>query len=175
MDLNINEIKVKNRIRDDLGDLTSLKESITTFGLLSPIIVNTHRELITGERRLRACKELGMTTISAIIRNTFDDIAMALKAERDENTCRKDFTIEEMVRLAAKIRPYEEAAAKKRQKEAGKNHGKGKPIASENVSEAIPAEANRSRKRIADVVGISAPTLKKAELVVDATKHEDPK
>lgn len=61
--MKISEIKVKNRFRKDLGDLTSLKESIASVGLLQPIVIDEEGNLIAGERRLRAFIELGKTEI----------------------------------------------------------------------------------------------------------------
>ena len=51
--------------------IAELASSIKNYGLLQPITVrkteNDYFELIAGERRLRACKMLGETTISAIV------------------------------------------------------------------------------------------------------------
>ena len=55
---------------------TELVHSIATIGLLQPVVVRTHGggyELIAGERRLRASKDAGLTTIPVIIRETADD------------------------------------------------------------------------------------------------------
>jgi ParB family transcriptional regulator, chromosome partitioning protein len=56
--------------------------SIREVGLLQPIVVrplpesgvgDPHYELIMGERRLRASKQLGLETIPAIVKNTADE------------------------------------------------------------------------------------------------------
>ncbi len=57
--------------RDPIGeeDVEGMKAHIRS-GILEPIIVHQKRdgfELIAGERRLRAAKSLGMTTIPAMI------------------------------------------------------------------------------------------------------------
>lgn len=54
----------------DEDDLASLTESIRQHGVLQPIIVrkvNASVELIAGERRLRAAKRAGMSTIPAVV------------------------------------------------------------------------------------------------------------
>ncbi|MFH0945146.1 MAG: ParB/RepB/Spo0J family partition protein [Planctomycetota bacterium] len=59
----------------DEAQLASLKESIANDGLLQPILVRRKGvgyELIAGERRLRACKELGLPRIPAMIRPVED-------------------------------------------------------------------------------------------------------
>ena len=48
--MKIHDIIIKHRIRKDLGDLSSLKQSIEKYGLLHPIIINKKNELISGER-----------------------------------------------------------------------------------------------------------------------------
>ena len=55
--LRITDIKVSSRHRKDMGDLTSLAESIRQNGLLQPISVTEKLELVFGERRLRAHKD----------------------------------------------------------------------------------------------------------------------
>lgn len=48
------------------SSLASLADSIKRYGVLQPVIVNQYNELISGERRFRACKLLNMQTIPAI-------------------------------------------------------------------------------------------------------------
>ena len=60
--------------RVDLGNLDELKSSIDQFGLIQPIIVRPVEEtrrfmLVAGERRYTAAKELGLSTIKAIVRS----------------------------------------------------------------------------------------------------------
>ena len=60
----------------DDDELAELSFSISTIGLLQPIVVRrsgSGYELIAGERRLRASKLAGLTAIPAIIRSTDDD------------------------------------------------------------------------------------------------------
>ena len=59
----------------DEDALAELVTSIRTIGLLQPIVVRptaTGYELVAGERRLRASKEVGLTVIPALIRHTDD-------------------------------------------------------------------------------------------------------
>lgn len=53
------------------GSLTKLKENIREVGLLQPILVEEKEDgrylLISGERRLRACKQLGHKKIRAVL------------------------------------------------------------------------------------------------------------
>lgn len=51
--------------------LKELEDSIKQYGLMQPVVVRrineSEYELIAGERRLRACKNIGLLTISAVV------------------------------------------------------------------------------------------------------------
>ena len=58
--IDINEIKISDRIRKDYGILQELADDIKENGLINPPVVTCDTyELIAGERRLRAMKLLG--------------------------------------------------------------------------------------------------------------------
>lgn len=94
--INIEDIKIKKRVRKDLGDLEALKNGLRTYGLLNPITLNSKHELIAGERRLQAAKQLGWTNINAVILNNISDID-ELEMELEENNQRKEFTDQELL------------------------------------------------------------------------------
>ena len=94
--VNINDIKIKKRVRRDLGDLEALKNSLRTYGLLNPITLNSKYELIAGERRLQAAKQLGWTNINAGVQSNLSDVE-ELEMELEENNQRKEFTKEELL------------------------------------------------------------------------------
>ncbi len=96
MFVNIEDIKVKRRVRKDLGDLQPLMDSLRTYGLLNPISINSKFQLIAGERRLEAAKALGWTKINAIMIDSLDEIGQ-LELEMEENNQRKPFTEEELI------------------------------------------------------------------------------
>ena len=95
MKLKIEDVKVGERIRQEMGDLTSLKDSILEVGLLNPIIVNEEYELLSGLRRLEACRELGWTEIEVSVFDTNSDSVKNLDLEYHENLGRIDFQLEE--------------------------------------------------------------------------------
>lgn len=96
MIINICDIKIKKRVRKDLGDLENLKDSLRRYGLLSPITINSKNELVAGQRRLESAKQLGWTTINANIIEVEDKIGQ-LEMELEENTQRLPFTDEELL------------------------------------------------------------------------------
>ena len=77
--ININEINVnKNQLRLEFSDETieGLADSIKDNGLLQPITVrkvDNGYELVSGERRLKACKMNGMEEIEAIVVDLNDE------------------------------------------------------------------------------------------------------
>lgn len=69
-DVSINPLQPRRNF--DPAELTELKESIEQHGILQPLVVrrlgpDTY-ELIAGERRLRASKELGWSKVPAVVR-----------------------------------------------------------------------------------------------------------
>jgi ParB/RepB/Spo0J family partition protein len=92
----INEVKIGDRFRQDLGDIAELADSIRKVGLIQPIVINGSNELIAGARRLEAFKHLGRTSIPFRV----IDVPSMLLAEHDENQVRKDFTLTERDAIA---------------------------------------------------------------------------
>ena len=98
--LKIADIKVGNRHRKEMGDLSTLSQSIRENGLLQPIGVTEKMELVFGERRLRAHKDVlkKKTILARIV-----DVPSIIAGEHDENEIRKDFTPSERVSIAKAI------------------------------------------------------------------------
>lgn len=96
MQVTIESIKVEQRVRTDMGDLTALKESMSKHGQISPILLTRQHVLIAGHRRLTAARELGWHEIEAVCVDK-PDAADQLELELQENVYRKDFTPEELL------------------------------------------------------------------------------
>ena len=100
------------KVLDD-GDMEALTESIRTHGVLTPLLVrpaeeNTY-EVVSGHRRLHACKKLGIETVPTLICTLErDDAIIALV---DSNLHRE------------KILPSEKAFAYKLKMEALRHQG----------------------------------------------------
>ncbi len=95
MQIPIEEIVIKRRIRQDLGDLSKLMESLKAYGLMNPILINSNRELIAGRRRLEAATRLGWKNIEAHIVDTGSDVD-ELEMEIDENLHRRNLSAVEL-------------------------------------------------------------------------------
>ncbi|MGL4981986.1 MAG: ParB N-terminal domain-containing protein [Treponemataceae bacterium] len=94
--VNVDSIKIKNRVRKDLGDLESLKESLRRYGLISPILITADNELVAGHRRLEAAKLLGWVNINATIIDTKDKVCL-FEIELEENNQRLAFSDNELL------------------------------------------------------------------------------
>lgn len=80
--------------RKDFGDLTDLAESIKEKGIIEPIIVRPRDgkyEIVAGERRYRAAKNIGMKTVPCIEHDLPDN--EVLEVALIENLQRKDLSI----------------------------------------------------------------------------------
>jgi hypothetical protein len=93
-------IHIGERHRKDMGDLDALASSIAREGLLQPIGITEENELVFGERRLMAVRDLlEWPTIAArVVR-----VSSILAGEFAENEVRKDFTLSERVAIGKAI------------------------------------------------------------------------
>jgi ParB family chromosome partitioning protein len=164
----VGDIHVGERHRKDLGDLASLAKSIRDVGLLHPLVVRQDMQLVAGRRRLEAAKELGWKEVPVRVVEGLGDALAALRAEGDENTCRKDYTPSEAVALGSALEELERTGAKRRQQEGGRSGGK----ASGNLPEASKGD---TRDKVAAAVGMSGRTYEKAKAVAEAAGAEPDK
>ncbi len=106
----------KNNTREDVGDLTGLKDSIKNNGLQSPILVRPNNDgtyrLVSGFRRVGACKELELKKIPARFIAKNSSAQTMLDMNLTENLQRKNLT------------PIEEAKGFKRAMEFGSSVNK---------------------------------------------------
>ena len=102
MQVPINDIFVKKRIRRDMGDVEALAESMKHHGQISPILISRKNVLIAGQRRLEAAKHLGWRTINAVITESSGELER-LELEVEENVQRRDFNMEEIAQATQKL------------------------------------------------------------------------
>lgn len=102
MQIPLEDIVVKRRVRKDLGDVAALAESMKRFGQISPVLISSGNVLIAGGRRLEAARLLGWKTINAMVADIPGKLAR-LEYEVEENMQRRDFSAEEMAKAARQI------------------------------------------------------------------------
>lgn len=144
--IDIDKIKVENRIRKDFGNITELAEDIKQNGLINPPVVIAESDgtftLLAGERRLRAMRSLGYKQVEVRTWGSLND-EQKLNIEISENEVRKDFSKSERIEYARRLEKIETLKAKERQM-SGKS----------NLSEKFPE--GRTSDIVADKVGIGS-------------------
>jgi ParB-like chromosome segregation protein Spo0J len=152
----IADIQIGERHRKDMGDIEGLARSIDEIGLLHPVVVRPDGTLVAGERRIKACLLLGWQDIPV----TVVDLDAIIRGECDENQKRKDWTPTEAVAIAKELEPLEREAARERQ---GARNDK------------LPVDftggSGAAMDKVADAVGMSRPTLTKAQQIVEAAEE----
>lgn len=121
--MNIQEIKVSEcaafqdnpfQVRDDEG-MELLVQSIKEFGVMTPVVVRPVKEggyeIVSGHRRIHACRRAGIEEIPALVRDMERDSAVIFMV--DSNIQREG------------LLPSEKAFAYKMKVEALRHQGKG--------------------------------------------------
>ncbi len=102
MRIRISEIKVGRRIRKELTGIDDLAASLSRYGQLHPIVVTKRKTLVSGRRRLAAARQLGWTTIDALMIDSTDRISR-LELELEENAQRVPVPVEEVAEGYARL------------------------------------------------------------------------
>ena len=141
-----------------MGDVRALANSIDEVGLLQPIGVSTAGELVFGERRLRACRDiLGWTEIP--VRTV--EIRSIVQGEIHENEVRANYTPSERVAI-------ERAVAAEIEKRQGQR--------SDLQQDFVESDPNRIANESARLAGFgNRETARQARAVVEAAEREPEK
>jgi hypothetical protein len=103
IEVKINDIKIGTPHREEMGDIEELAESIEENGLLQAIGITPDNELIFGERRLRAYRDvMQLETIPARV----IEVDNVLHARIAEDVMRKDYTLTERVAIVQALRSF---------------------------------------------------------------------
>lgn len=165
-EINIDEIVVKDRIRQNIGFLDSLERSIQQVGVLQPIGITPDKHLIFGGRRLQACKNLGLKTIPVRVFDiAADDPVATLRMEREENEHRVDLTPSEKVEVAKRIEEI-----------TGNRQGQRTDLKPEQLPPKLE-EVKKPKEResatiAAQAVDMKPETYRKAKAVVESGDNE---
>lgn len=160
--VDIEKVKVGDRIRKDMGNLEELSEDIKKNGLINPPVVTPEYELIAGERRLQAMKNLGYEQVEVRVMSV-EDAEHMLNLEINENENRKDFNKTERIEYARQLERIERAKAKERQV-AGK-----KIDLTQNSSEG----AGETDEIVANKLGIGSKDTYRKEKYIADNANED--
>jgi ParB family chromosome partitioning protein len=156
--IDINQIKVSDRIRKDFGGIEELAKDIEQNGLINPIVVTPDYQLIAGERRMRAHQYLGRKEVVVRVME-ISDFEHQLRLEISENEHRKEFTFSERVEWAKRLEDVERIKAKERMS-AGKENSPEQP-------------SGQVRDIVADQAGFgSGRTYDKAKFIMENATPE---
>jgi ParB family chromosome partitioning protein len=179
-DIPLEQIEVSDRRRQDYGDIGALAKGMKTVGLLEPIIVDRnskmdHYRLVAGERRLQAARMLKWRTIPAnLLEHLAEEELREIELEENEN--RKSLTEAERRKTFRAAKQTVESAKKAAEVLA---HSGPKPQAEfsptrlakiEPGLKGRPVEAASTRV-VADALGISHQTVRKAEQQVELSER----
>jgi len=151
----ISRVKIGDRLRQDLGDIPGLADSIRVHGLIHPIVVDDSMNLIAGQRRLEACRKLGKRQIES---KKYGELTESERREieLEENVQRKDLT------PAERSRKIVEAKAV-----ASTNKESTKPdlsrTAREKPKRGRPPKKEATNREAADTAGVNEETVRRAE------------
>lgn len=105
VEIAVDDVVEKKQLRESPGDLRTLESSIKKLGLLFPIVVDRNNVLISGSRRLAACRNIGLKKVPALRMDVGCNTMTALAIRTDENLCRKPLSAEDFERhIQAKLR-----------------------------------------------------------------------
>jgi ParB family chromosome partitioning protein len=96
VELDVSQISTKLEIRKEMGDMTTLEGSIRKLGLIQPIVVDRNNVLISGSRRLAACRNCGHSPIRSLRLDCDYSEMIAMDIQSDENLCRLPLSPEEL-------------------------------------------------------------------------------
>lgn len=161
--LDPNEIAIGWRARAEMRELQELADSIKSVGQLQPIVVTKNGdnkyELISGERRVQACRVLEQGVKAIVIKT--DDAADALWKQLVENVQRNDFTKLELGEGLRRYKAlYEELHPETRHGATGR--GRPKERLSEGDNQTDPEPVERFSKHVATEMGIGETRVKEA-------------
>jgi ParB family chromosome partitioning protein len=92
IEIETDKITIKRSVRENYGDLQSLVSSIQKLGLIYPVIIDKNNILISGNRRIEACRESEINIVPAIKLEIEYDSPEALEIQADDNLCRLPLT-----------------------------------------------------------------------------------
>lgn len=187
LDRAVATITVGARHRTDLGDITTLAESIERQGLLQPITLTPDGVLVCGARRLEAIKQLGWDTVKVWVRSGISGTLAHLLAEQDDNVLHKPLTQLENAALYREITELmrEDAERRRAATQFSSDHQPGddgpanfagpSPDHTDTTSTDTVEGGGDRRKQAAGIIpgGASYATLDKITWLQDIAAHPD--
>lgn len=140
-------------------------ENVKKFGIRQPITINKDLTILDGRHRVRACKELGIERIAAIVNEM--DGQQAIEYVRDTAIERRTLSVEQRLDIIFKCEDLmnnlvEEA---KKRKVEGQEKGRKNKVSGLETPVPKPKEGKRASEVIGDMVGASYRTVDRLKKV----------
>lgn len=129
-------------------------ESVRTSGVIEPIVITQDKVIVSGHQRVRACKELGITSINAEVR-IYDDEDAIIKDLLETNVRQRGNIGGSTVKLGRRIKELERIY--------GVRNGAAGETRSSNGTW---GKTEMTEVELASKLGIDINTLKRAKLLV---------
>lgn len=156
----ISDIKIRNRIRKEFGNIEGLANTMKEpIGLINPITIDENNNLMAGHRRILAAKLLGWTKIECIVKPAKNRLLI----EMYENAQRKGWTCDEYVVIREKVEK-----AKQKEWEERKN------LPKEDKTEPIFV-GKKMVHIISELTGDGQTNIRKKLQIADAAKADPEK
>lgn len=156
--ININELKPHPRNNEFFDDMVgdswnAFKDSINTSGIVEPIVVTQDMIIVSGHQRVRAAKELGISSVMVDIRK-YDDNDKVLKDLIETNIRQRGIGNPNPVKLGRCIKELERIYGIRN----GSSGGNGSNQYTK-LEPKVSDEAKTPQEQLADIIGISVDTL----------------
>ena len=142
--------------------LSLLEADILKNGCYAPIIVNEDLVIVDGHNRYQICETHGLPYRLAVF--SFEDLLEAKQWALDTQKSRRNLTINELCKIAMKLRPEVEAKAKIKQQEYHGNQYESGLLA---TLPKVQMDSVNTRKELAEAVGVGERTMGKAMKIED--------
>lgn len=145
INISVDILKVHPRNAEFFDDISGeeyerFKKSIETDGLLSPLVVAPDMTIISGQQRLKACRELGYKTVPVIILESIEGDDDKLRKRIASNFGRLKNNPIKQSKLIAEYGKLCETA------QGGQNKGNNSPISQEDIAKQLGADSSDLRK-----------------------------
>lgn len=164
--ININELKPHPRNNEFFDDITgdswkAFLESIDTSGVIEPVVITPDKIIISGHQRVRACRELGITTVLTDMRD-YSDEDKVLKDLIETNIRQRGVGNPNPIKLSRCIKELERIYDVRE----GSFGGTGANQYTK-LEPKVSDEAKTPQEKLADIIGISVDTLQNYKKLTD--------
>lgn len=160
--INVNELKPHPRNNEFFDDMTGEKwkeflESIKIRGVIEPIVITPDKIIVSGHQRVRACKELGITTVMCDV-HTYNNEDEVLQDLLETNIRQRGDVGGSSKKVGKRIKELERIYGIQHGGDHGNQYTEAKPNNSD-----LP----KSQSDLAEQMGISVDTLQNYKLLAD--------